>query len=348
MELSQQIEAVYQRAVLLRLRATESPVQPDLLETALKELYFVLEELQTSEEELRRQNRELTAARQQVGLERQRYQTLFELAPDGYLVTDRQGKIFQANQAAAALFLVPQVYLVNKPLVLLIDEADRSYFLQQLAHPERVQDWEVTLKHQGSSVISVAITVRQVENRPDHPPLLLWSLHEISQRKQMEQLLRVAHNSLERRVEERTAELAQANARLQQEIDDRIRAEQTIRSQAALIDVATDAIYVQDAQACIVFWNQGAERLYGWTADEVLGKPAHDLFEPRLSPESQARLNLEAGISPWQGELEHQTKAGKPLTVFSRQTLMSNGSGQSQVRLVVNTNIPGEKPGNSD
>ena len=64
--------------------------------------------------------------------------------------------------------------------------------------------------------------------------------------------------SLEQQVAERTAELARANTQLRQEIDQHRQAEQTIRHQAALIDIATDAIYVQDADHCITFWSQGA------------------------------------------------------------------------------------------
>ena len=129
MGISQQIEAVYQRALLLRERATALPIQPALLDDALRELYFVLEELQATDLELQQQNQSLLEAQQQLDLERQRYRTLFELAPDGYLVTDRQGKIFHANQAAATLLAVPQANLVDKPLIVFVDPADRPQFL---------------------------------------------------------------------------------------------------------------------------------------------------------------------------------------------------------------------------
>jgi PAS domain-containing protein len=89
--LSQQIEAVYQRALLLKERAETKPIEPDLLEAALKELYFVLEELHTADEDIRQQHAQLAATHHTLQEERQRYQALFELAPDAYLVTDRQG-----------------------------------------------------------------------------------------------------------------------------------------------------------------------------------------------------------------------------------------------------------------
>lgn len=61
MDISPQIEAVFRRALLLRQRATESPIQQDLIEEALKELYHVLDELQASEEDLRRQNQQFSS-----------------------------------------------------------------------------------------------------------------------------------------------------------------------------------------------------------------------------------------------------------------------------------------------
>lgn len=56
----------------------------------------------------------------EVEVERHRYRTLFEMAPDGYLVTNRQGQIYYANRAAAALFHLPGDQLVGKPLVVLV------------------------------------------------------------------------------------------------------------------------------------------------------------------------------------------------------------------------------------
>ena len=181
MEISQQIEAIYRRALLLRQYASESPVRKDLLEKALQELYFVLEELQTSQEELHQQNQELIATRQLVDLERQRYQALFELAPNGYLVTDLQGTIHQANHyAAALLFCTPQEYLVNKPLLIFIHEPDRARFQARLADPISGQNWELSLNPRNGTLISVAIAVTRLRGAQRHGDRLLWALNTTS------------------------------------------------------------------------------------------------------------------------------------------------------------------------
>jgi two-component system cell cycle sensor histidine kinase/response regulator CckA len=340
MTISQQIEAVYRRALALRDRATDHPIQQELLETALKELYFVLEELHAADEELHQQNLALAASQFEVKVERQRYQALFELAPDGYLVTDKQGKIHHANKAASRLFAVPQSALVGKPLIVLIDEGDRAPFQQRLLRPHSTEPWEVTLTTRQVEPITLAITTNYLKDSRHQSTTILWSLRDVTYRRQMEQQLQAAYNDLEHQVADRTADLVAANAQLQQEIAKQRQAEQTIRYQAHLIDVATDAIYVLDPQQCITFWNRGAETLYGWTTAEAVGQNVVNLLG-RSDPEAPAPTISESGH--WQGEVSHQTKNGQPVTVLSRQTPIDEERDRPPSTLVVNTNITEKK-----
>lgn len=105
---------------------------------------------------------------------------------------------------------------------------------------------------------------------------------EINQRLQVETQLRQAQEQLEKRVEERTAELSRTNQRLQQEINERQRIEEKIREQAELINITTDAICVYNLCDQIIFCNQGAERLYDWSREEVLGKKLQNCL--RMKP----------------------------------------------------------------
>src|SRR5215831_11504152 len=101
----------------------------------------------------------------------------------------------------------------------------------------------------------------------------------------------------------------------------RKQAEEKIREQAALLDLAQDAILVRDLNDRVLYWNKSAERLYGWTAAEALGKNAADLFyEGESLALKRAREQvLERGL--WIGELEQVTRDGRPITVQSRWTL---------------------------
>ncbi|MEH2178524.1 MAG: PAS domain S-box protein [Nostoc sp.] len=108
-------------------------------------------------EELRQQNEELAIARETAQLEHQRYQDLFNLAPDAYLVTDLAGIIKEANYVAAALLSVKQKFLVGKPFILFIAESDRQTFINQLANLQQVQDWQVYLQPRRGTAFTARI-----------------------------------------------------------------------------------------------------------------------------------------------------------------------------------------------
>jgi PAS domain S-box-containing protein len=214
MTISQEIEAVYERALCLRQHALASPLHPDLVDKALEDLYFVLEELQTSHERLCQQQQELLATQQAIDLERQQYQTLFDLAPNGYVVTDLKGTIRHANRSAVSLLGAPHETLINKPLLVFVHEPDRPWFQAQSANLIPGAMWEVTLKVRRDRLISVAIAVTQVKSTPLRD-VLLWSLSDMTHRTQLELQLQAARDELELQVAERTAELLQAKAQLQ-------------------------------------------------------------------------------------------------------------------------------------
>jgi two-component system sensor histidine kinase VicK len=162
-------------------------------EVTLEELQNTMEELRVTEEELCQQQDELTETRQQVEVERERYAALFNLAPDGYLVTDAAGIIQEANHAAVALLAASQEVLVGKPLVLWIAKENRLAFHTQLAHFTqglRVHDWELRLQPQQGSAFPVSITVGVCHSPQEPGPMLYWLLHDLTERKRVEETLR--------------------------------------------------------------------------------------------------------------------------------------------------------------
>jgi PAS domain S-box-containing protein len=124
---------------------------------------------------------------------------------------------------------------------------------------------------------------------------------------------------------------------------ERKQAEQKIREQAALLDITTDAILVRDRENKILFWNKGAEQLYGWKADDVLGKNANKLLYKEPSSQLEVALKSVLEIGEWQGELHQVTKDDKKIIVESRWTLVRDEAKQPKSILTVNTDITQKK-----
>ncbi|MBW4422397.1 MAG: response regulator [Myxacorys californica WJT36-NPBG1] len=123
---------------------------------------------------------------------------------------------------------------------------------------------------------------------------------------------------------------------------ERKRAEQKIREQAALLDIATDAILVRDLEGRILFWNKSAERLYGWSADHVLGETDELLYQHPL-PQFQDAQSILFDQGEWSGELHQVTKSGEEVVVESRWTLMRDDDHKPKSILVVSTDVTDKK-----
>lgn len=119
-------------------------------------------------------------------------------------------------------------------------------------------------------------------------------------------------------------------------------AQEQIGQQAALLDVAQDAIIVKDLQDRIIYWNKGAERTYGWTSEEAFGCLSVDLLKKDPLAHAEARTTLFAN-GQWQGEVLSQTKSGGEITADCRWTLVKDVHGQAKSILAIHTDITGKK-----
>jgi PAS domain S-box-containing protein len=120
--------------------------------------------------------------------------------------------------------------------------------------------------------------------------------------------------------------------------------EQKIRAQAAMLNVATDGIIVQDLEFKIEFWNDGAEHMYGWSAAEAIGRQTIELFQVDISlSENINALEalLQQGI--WQGEVHRLTQSGQEIIVESRCSMVRDAAGNPKSILSVETDITAKK-----
>lgn len=131
---------------------------------------------------------------------------------------------------------------------------------------------------------------------------------------------------------------------ISRDITERMQAMEHIAEQAALVDIAPDAIMACDLQFKIMVWNKGAEHIYGWMSTEVLGKTAADLIYPKESREKHDEI-LQAVLSQgeWSGEVYHVTKDNKSLIIESRMILVRDTAGYPKSILALNTDITERK-----
>ena len=134
----------------------------------------------------------------------------------------------------------------------------------------------------------------------------------------------------------------QAYEELKREMSERRMLEEKFREQASLLDKAQDAILAHDLEQRITYWNKGAERLYGWSAQEVAGRPLAQLLYK--DPEAFYRASEQViQTGEWVGELHQIGKDGRNLVIVGHWTLVRDAVGQPKSVLAINTDITGRK-----
>jgi PAS domain S-box-containing protein len=132
------------------------------------------------------------------------------------------------------------------------------------------------------------------------------------------------------------AELLQARDKLQIEVAERTQ-------QASLLNLTHDTIFVRDMDDIISYWNRGAEELYGWRAEEVVGKRSHQLLQTDFPiPIQEVRAEL-LRTGRWEGELRKTRVDGSRVVVASRWSLRQDEQGRAVAILETNNDITERK-----
>jgi diguanylate cyclase (GGDEF)-like protein/PAS domain S-box-containing protein len=153
--------------------------------------------------------------------------------------------------------------------------------------------------------------------------------HEFEHRSAAEAGILQLNAELETRVAERTAVLEQQTS--------------VLAEQAALLDLAHDGIVVSDMQNRILFWNRGAQKMYGFSAEQAAGKRTYELLKTELSrPIDEIEAQLLA-CGHWEGEVVHVTRDGVRLNVDARWALQRDVTGTPVRILGINTDITERK-----
>ncbi|WP_082209834.1 PAS domain S-box protein [Fischerella sp. PCC 9605] len=180
--MDKRIANLYENAIAM-------PVKSNAVPQFLMELGHASQTVHHAIEELYQQNEQLEQTQEILEAEYQRYEELFEEAPDAYLVTDAQGKIQLANRKAAKLLNIEKHFLLGKPIINFIALEERQCFrnfLSQLSQHGRSQELAIGLQRRGGEFFDAALTVAVTYDNQGKPQSLRWLLRGITESRRAE------------------------------------------------------------------------------------------------------------------------------------------------------------------
>ncbi|MBL8190891.1 MAG: PAS domain S-box protein [Acidobacteria bacterium] len=273
--------------------------------------------LQHAYDELERKVQERTAALLQAQIALQaneaRFACIINSAMDAIISVDEHQKIVLFNPAAEKMFGYQNGEMIGQPLERLLPAGLSA------AHAEHIRRFSKTGETaRAMEALGAVSGVRQTGE--EFPIEAAISQMETGGRKLYTVILR--------------------------DITHRREAEKQLREQAALLNQAREAIISSDLKGHIQFWNHGAEQVYGWMAEEVIGRNLRDLVHrnqpPAISAESE-RAKAALATGEWHGELRHFTKTAREITVDCHISLVRDDKGQPASFLIINSDITEQK-----
>jgi len=233
-----------------------------------------------------------------------RWRAIFDAEPECVTLVAADDTVLEMNSAGLAMLEADNAAAaIGQTVYAFITPEYRSAFRQfnesiQQGNKGTLQFEIVTCKGNRRWLETRAVPL---QNPTDNTVAQLAIARDITQDKQTEAVLYKSKNELELRVAERTAELIQLNEQLQLELNERQRTQEALRNSQALfagiVEIADDAIISIDRHQCITLFNQGAERIFGYSAAEAIGKPL-DLLLPMRFAAAHRQHVAEFGQSP--------------------------------------------------
>jgi len=237
---------------------------------------------------------------------------LLDLSPDALVIIDQTGTILQANEQAVTLFGYHHKELAGQSIEMLLP--DRL----QILHTTHRQHY-FAAPHTRSMGLGLDLFGKRKDGR-EFP--IDVSLRPIQLGEELLVIGALRDVSEQWRAQREQVQLAER-----------------IRLQGELLNLAHDAILMRDPLNRVIFWNTGAEALYGWTSPQALGRITHTLLHTRF-PVDQAAIqeHLEREGS-WEGELLHTCRDGHTVVVESRQAVLRDAHGQLSAIMEINRDI---------
>jgi PAS domain S-box-containing protein len=217
------------------------------------------------------------------------------------------GIITNWNQSAERIFGYKPKEIIGKSILTLIPkdrQSEEEEILRKIRDGESLEHYETVRRRKDGKLIDVSLTISPIKGP--------------------------------------TGEIVGVS-KIARDITEKKQTERRLAEQARLLDLTTDAIFISDMQQRITYWNRGAKELYGYSAEEALGKVTWELLCTEF-PESIERIRKKlVRDGRWSGELVHRRKGGNKVVVMSRWSLDRDERGNPKSILETNTDITARK-----
>jgi PAS domain S-box-containing protein len=208
---------------------------------------------------------------------------------DAIFSTDLDGIITSWNAGAERLYGYSAEEVIGKPLTILIPrerQDEEVTIIGRVRRGDHIEHYETIRRRRDGKLLDVSLTVSPVKDAEGDV---------------------IGASKIARDITERKQKL------------------ESLRRQADLLDQSHDAIFTWKIGGGIVYWSKGAERLYGYTAEETIGRVSHELLRTRSPIPMQEVESQIAREGSWYGELTHTTRDGRAVVVESRHVRVQYG-----------------------
>ncbi len=267
----------------------------------------LFKELQDQRVELERQNEELRLARAEVEAGLEKYYQLYDFAPVGYCTVDRKGEVQESNLAGALLLGVDRARLLNRPIECFVAPesiAALGEFFTKVFSEEQKATGEILIADGDGEQRHLYLEGAGFENTLGRRQCRIAMMDVTESRHNSIELEHYRYH-LEELVQQRTSELETANARLREQ------AENLASIYQALQSIGLIVCHLDNDDARIDIFSAGAEELFGYRQEEMLGKSLS-----LICPHNGPRLLL--------SQME-QWRMGEPMQSFNMTLMRKSG-----------------------
>ena len=311
-----------------------------LKDRSAEDVQSVIHELRVHQIELEMQNEELRRTHLELHAARDKYSDLYDFAPVGYFTISEKGMISDVNLTMCTMLGVERGLLTGNPFSHFINRDDQDIFYyhrKKLIKTKARQTYELRVVRKDKSQFHAQMECIPVLDENGTLSQIRVAVTDIADRKQAEVALRKAHDELERRVEERTAELVKVNKQLKIEIEEHKKAEEAILKSAeeyrSLVESTEDSIYLVDKDGTYLFVNKQHLSRIGSPSNKTIGRTYGELHSIDDAKEFEGKIEevFETGQTT---QHEHRSLRDDKYFLRTLSPVKSTGGSTTSVTVV--------------